>query len=226
MPHDNIDIRPPLNFGKVVSRHRTAKAVAGGVGSAAYYGVWGAQTATGATLTGLATGAAAATSATGIGLVVAGTALSIGYAGLAARSAYKTNNHLNALKKIYENRKSYSCPCKGSVAHDYVSGQVLPYIIEQKSKKLHRKMVEATPGIASVEYARKAVKNLYKRSQGTLGKKRTFAAEWLAQHLISHDCELANAIVAELYSEEEMLWIRTQDNDVVAPLLELKLKSV
>ncbi|WP_444931164.1 hypothetical protein ACJJIF_05085 [Microbulbifer sp. SSSA002] len=226
MPQSNIDIRPPLSFGKVVSRHRTAKAVAGGVGSAAYYGVWGAQTATGATLTGLATGAAAATSATGVGLVVAGTALSVGYAGLAARSAYKTHHHLKALKKIYENRKSYDCTCKSSIAHDYVSGQILPYIIEQKSKKLHRKVVEATPGVSTAEYMRKAVKNLYKRSQGTLGEKRTFAAEWLAQHLISHDCELANAIVAELYSQEEMLWIRTQDNDVVAPLLELKLKSV
>jgi len=226
MPNHDIDIRPPQNFGKVVSRHRNAKAVAGAVGSAAYYGTWGAQTATGATLTGLATGAAAATSATGIGLIVAGTALSVGYAGLAARSAYKTHNHLNGLKKIFLERKSFECTCKGSVAHDYISGQVLPYIIEQKTKKLHRKMVEATPGVSTFEYSRKAIKNLYKRAQGTLGQKRTFAAEWLAQHLISHDCELANAMVAELYSEEEMLWIRTQDNDVVAPLLELKIKSV
>ncbi|MCO1335112.1 hypothetical protein MO867_12300 [Microbulbifer sp. OS29] len=226
MSRTEIDIRPPQNFGKVVSRHRTAKMVAGTVGSAAYYGTWGAQTATGATLTGLATGTAVATSATGIGLIVAGTALSVGYAGLAARSAYKTHNHLNALKKIYASRKTYDCPCQGSIAHDYVSGQVLPYIIQQKTKKLHRKMVESAPGISTAEYTRKALKNIYKRTRGTLGKKRTFAAEWLAQHLISHDCELANAIVAELYSEEEMLWIRTQDNDVVAPLLELKLKSV
>ena len=34
------------------------------------------------------------------------------------------------------------------------------------------------------------------------------SAMWLANHLLSHDCALTEAIIAELYSHEEMLWIK------------------
>ena len=59
------------------------------------------------------------------------------------------------------------------------------------------------------------------------GEQRTQMAYELAVHLVTHNCGLAQVIVAELFSSyEKMLWMLDQDTDVLTPLLAEKLKSV
>jgi hypothetical protein len=224
---DNLVIeQPPQSFGKVVSRHRkTKKAVTRTMGAAGL-GVQGAQLGSGISIAGAAAGTAGAIGTGGALLLVGGGVLTVAGSGLAMRSAYRTNNHINNLKLIHQQRKTYDCDCKGSIEHDYIGGMILPYIIARKRSKLHRKVAQVVPGVSALEKIRAAGKNLYKRSRGTLGKNRGFAAEWLARHLITHDCGLAEAIVSELFSREEMEWLKTEDNNVVAPLLAEKMKSV
>ena len=61
----------------------------------------------------------------------------------------------------------------------------------------------------------------------TLGVERTRAAEWLVTHLFTHNCDLTEAIIAELYSHDEMLWIKYHaDEDVAVGLIAHKLRSV
>jgi hypothetical protein len=217
---------PPQSFGKVVSRHRTAKNVTTGAMGVAGLGVQGAQLGTGVSVAGVVAGTAGTIGTGGALLLIGGGVLTVAGSGLAMRSAYRTNRHIDNLKMIHQQRKTYTCESKGSIEHDYIGGVILPYIIRKKRSKLHRKVAQVAPGVSALEKIRAVGKNLYKRSRGTLGKNRTFAAEWLARHLITHDCGLAEAIVSELYSPEEMEWLKTQDNDVVAPLLAEKMKSV
>ena len=86
-------------------------------------------------------------------------------------------------------------------------------------------MVGAVPGVGLLETVRAIGKKAYKAATGTLGVNRKRAATWLARHLITHNCGLAQVIVAELYSFEEMLWIKDQEMDQVVQLLEKKLAS-
>lgn len=81
------------------------------------------------------------------------------------------------------------------------------------------------PVIGLGETVRAAGKKLLKWHRGALGQKREAHAATLAEHLITHDCALAQAIVAELFSFEEMLWLLQQDDDEVHKLLAEKLKS-
>jgi hypothetical protein len=97
--------------------------------------------------------------------------------------------------------------------------------LSKKNKKYHRKVVGAVPGLGLVETLRGGTKNIYKRIAKTLGKERTHSAQMVATHLITHNCAIAQAIVAELYSFEEMLWIKDQEYDEVVKLLEGKMKS-
>ena len=225
-----MDIRPAPTTGTEVSRWRTTKTLATGTMSASGVGVSVAQTATGQTTLALATGAAAA-SATGIGLIAAAGALALGTTVLAARSAHKSRIHRNNLAQIFERRDSYACgPIEpgGPVNpyHHYVlANEVLPYIISKKGAKFHRKVVAAVPVLGGVESVRAGVKSLYKRARGTRGANRRNAARWLGWHLISHNCGLAQAIVSDLYSFEEMLWLKDLSLSELVPLLEDKMKS-
>ena len=83
----------------------------------------------------------------------------------------------------------------------------------------------AVPVLGLGETVRAVGKKLRKWHSGTLGVQREAHAATLAEHLISHDCALAQAIVAELFSFEEMLWLLRQDYDVVHKLLAGKLRS-
>jgi hypothetical protein len=225
-----MDIQPPPD-GTPVNRWRTAKRT-GKVGlTVAGVGVQVAQYATGASTLALVTAGAAA-SATGIGLIVTGAALTLSTAVLSARSANKSRVHRNHLQAIQDRVNTYACnPIDNDKAslremeHQVVATGVLPYLIEQKSTKYHRKVVGAVPGLGLVESVRAVGKKAYKAATGTLGVKRHRAARWLALHLISHNCGLSQAIVAELYSFEEMLWIKDQDFKEVVKLLEDKMKS-
>ncbi len=218
--------------GKTVNRWREYKQ-AGKIGMAgAGAGIQVAQFATGTgTLALIAAGSAA--SATGIGLVVTGAVFTLATAGCSAVSAHKSRLHRNGLQAIYERRNAYGC---GPVdindssgvnrfEHKSISEDVLPYLVEQKNKKYHRKVVGAVPGIGLAETLRAVGKKAYKAASGTLGVERSRSARWLAKHLITHNCGLAQAIVAELFSFEEMVWIKDQEFDDVVKLIEGKMKS-
>jgi hypothetical protein len=226
-----MDVRPAPSTGKEVSRWRLTKQLNTGTIGVGSVGVGIAQTVTGQTTVALATGAAAA-SATGIGLVVAAGALTLGAAALAGRSAHKSRTHRNNLASIYERRNGFAC---GPVTpggeenhfhHDVIANEVLPYIISKKNSKFQRKVVQATGVLAPLETARSIGKSLYKTAMGTKGDNRKNAAMWLGTHLISDNCAMAQAIVADLYSFEEMLWLQTLDLKELVPLLMEKMRSV
>jgi hypothetical protein len=225
-----MEIQPPPE-GTPVNRWRTTKRT-GKVGlTIAGVGVQVAQQATGASTLALLTAGAAA-SATGIGLIVTGAALTLSTSILSARSAYKSREHRNHLQAIQDRVNAYACMTIDGkdaslrpIEHQTIADGVLPYLIEQKSTKYHRKVVGAVPGLGLLESVRAIGNKAYKAATGTLGVKRHRAARWLALHLITHNCGLAQAIVAELYSFEEMLWIKDQEFKEVVKLLEDKMKS-
>jgi hypothetical protein len=225
---------------EAIERYRTSKTVAKAIMSAGSIGASSAQMATGVSALALATGAAAAT-ASGIGLVVVGGALTVGSAVFSARSAYKTYHHRNVLSELQ--RTSGGAPCekipdhgkampgvhsmhpRNHREHRVVFDEVLPYIIEQKSSKFHRKVVSSVPGLGLVEGVRAVGNKAVKLARGTLGVERTNAARWLAIHLITHNCAVAQGIVAELYSFDELVILQTFESDKLVPFLADKMKS-
>jgi hypothetical protein len=221
---------PPA--GTAINRWRTEKQVGKAGMAVAGAGVQVAQFVTGTSTVALVAAGAAA-SATGIGLVVTGAALTLGTAAFSAVAAHKSRLHRNSLQAIFDRVNAYACGpvTTGSDAeinrfeHKCIAQDVLPYIIEQKNKKYHRKVVGAVPGVGLLETARAIGKKAYKAATGSLGIERNRSARWLARHLITHNCGLTQAIVAELYSFEEMLWMLDQEFDAVVKLLEDKLKS-
>lgn len=199
--------------GTPINRHWKLK-TGGRIGSGlTSLGVSIGQTATGnGTLTVLSAAAAgAAVSATGVGLVITAGVLTIGSSAVAARAAHKTRKHRKHLKDIYANRNEYDCAGVDDTNifhHKVISEDILPYVIKQKGKKFRRKVMGSIPGVGLLESLRSFGKMGWKRITGTKGKERRNAAMWMANHLLSHNCELVEAIIAELYSEEEMLWIK------------------
>jgi hypothetical protein len=207
-----------------------AKKVASKTLDAAGPGMQVGTTAAGTGTIALATGAAAA-SATGIGLVVVGTLATAGAAVKSVIAAKSSRAHRDALEKVQERWKEMPCaiPPEGEGetdlnAHYKIAYNVLPYAIEQKNKKYHRKAVGAVPVLGTVPMAiRQAYRAATKENRG---RDRSEMAYDLAVHLITHNCALAQAIVSELYSYEKMLWMLDQDTDMLTPLLMEKLKSV
>ena len=211
-------------------RNRTTKKIANMTANAAFYGVsiagYATKTSSTATVAALATGAAVG--ATGIGLLVGTAALYGGYAIQAGISAKKTNTHINNLKQILADASQYSCTCKTSHDHTMLVHTILPYIIQKKRTKLHRKVaVASTVGMYSnIEAPRAALKKIYKVCTRTAGKNRRYYATILARHFLRGGCLLADSIVGELYSEAEMDMMTELDHDVVVELLMDKMKSV
>jgi len=189
----------------------------------------GAQYFTGVSSFALVTGAAAA-SATGIGLVVTGAAITVATCGLSAVSAHKTGKHLEVLEQIAARKNSYTCVALSADAdragHRHLADDILPYIIVQKAEKQARKSIGAVPVAGSaVTTAYSMGRYLYKKWKGTLGETRTAMATDLTRHFLSHNCGLAQAIVAELYSFEEMAWLCEQPSQEVVKLLARKMAS-
>jgi hypothetical protein len=216
-----MEVLPPPT-GNVISRYSDEKTVAKtGITLASA----GLSTATHLSI--LTFGAAA--SATGIGLVIAGAALTVATMGMSANAAYKTYNHRSNLQAIYERRGCYACRAWPSYSidhkeHAYIAETILPYIIDQKGKKLAKK-VAGTVGLGALTSGYGMARNLYKRATGTLGQERGALASWLSLHFMTHNCGLAQSIVAELYSFEEMLWLLEKDTDTATPLLMRKMAS-
>jgi hypothetical protein len=214
--------------------------------NAASLGVTIAQSATGTGLTtmaeGLILGTTVAVSATGIGLIAAGLALTVASSALSATAAWKSAKHRDNLIDIYDKRdkrpfiEERFCQVipgpdgvlkshRDYVQHDMIANQVLPYIIRQKNTKFERKCLGGVPMIGTVESVRAFGRWAYKKYKGTQGATREHAAAWLAAHLITCDCLLVQAIVAELYSPGEMEWLKAQSFDRVIDYLAPKLKS-
>jgi hypothetical protein len=216
-----MEILPPPK-GNVISRYETEKTV---LTTGVTIGSSGVSAATHLSI--LTFGAAA--SATGIGLVIAGAAFSVATMGMSATSAYKTYNHRSNLQAIYERKGCYACRAWPSYSvdhkeHAYIADTVLPYIIDQKGKKLAKK-VAGTVGLGALASGYGIARNLYKRASGTLGVERSALAGWLSLHFMTHNCGLAQSIVAELYSFEEMLWLLEKDTDTATPLFMKKMAS-
>jgi hypothetical protein len=216
-------------------RKRVAKAAA----TAGNLASTGAQLGTHTGTIALVTGAAGA-SATGIGLVVAGGALTLGTSIFAARSAYKTSGHQRVLERLHRGSTGTVCNQlaqeisewgtremlpRDHHEHNIVANEVLPYIILQKASKFQRKVFSSVPGLGLLETARAVGNKAYKALKGTLGEERTNAARWLARHLITHNCALAQGIVVELYSFDEFVVMQTFESDKLVPLLADKMRS-
>ena len=195
----------------------------------------------GSAATGLAVGTAVAVSATGVGLIAASLALTVGTSILSATAAWKSADHRDALMEIFEQRdeplfsgdvhrqvarrSGSPKPREAYIQHDMIANHVLPYVIYQKDRKFKRRAFGAVPIIGSLETVRGIGNYLYKKAKGTQGNLRHHAACWLAAHLVSFDCMLVQAIVAELYSKPEMEWLKGQEYRTVIEHIERKLKS-
>ncbi len=207
------------------------KKVASKALDAAGPGIGAGTTATGTGAIALATGAAAA-SATGIGIVVVGGLATLGAAAKSVVAAKSSKGHRDALDTMYKRYREYSCfippDTEGdadAMAHERIGSNVLPYAVEQKNQKYHRKAVGAVPVLGTVPMAaRQLYRAVTKEDKGVLRGKMAYE---LAVHLVTHNCALAQAIVSELFSSyEKMLWMLDQDTDTIAPLIAEKLKSV
>jgi hypothetical protein len=212
----------------------TAKTVATTTNTVGSMSITAASLATGTNSLAVAgaIAAGAAVSATGIGLVVTGGVLTLTSMATNATSMVKTAAHVMGLKKICGKLGEFrGCNCVnvGLVSaemaqdHDWIGRKVLPYIISQKTEKAVKKGVGVVPGASLLTNMYRLGRFAFKKDRG---KKRGFYAYVLTRHLITHDCMLAGAIVAELFSDREMLTLRMFDSDQSSPIIAGKMKSV
>ncbi|MEO1493581.1 MAG: hypothetical protein AAFV19_15615 [Pseudomonadota bacterium] len=237
LPEGPEDRGKPVNrWHKTKDRLNMAMGVAGAGNS-------GLQTATGNPGTAGAigagvTGTALGASGLGIGLLVVGAALTVGGIYLANKSRNKTKVHIRNLEMIAAQRDHFTniCHCTrlqtGNVddnvrrwsKHMVIFDEVLPYLIKQKKKKKSRKGMKMIP-LMPLETARSGLRGAWKMWKGTKGVRRQHMSYILAEHFLTHDCLLTQAIIADLYSPEEMEWMKWQDFDTVHALLYRKFKS-
>lgn len=184
-------------------------------------------------MVGLGTTVFTITAATGVGLVVGGCVIMAVTTFATLRAANSSRRHKKKLERILDNAGEYGYMCTGIAGsrvdqegHQELLDSVLPYIIAQKRKKMIRRGIGSIPLISLGETIRSVSKKVRKTVKGTLGRDRELNSRKLARHLITHDCLLAQAIVAELFSDQEEEWIRYQEFPVVTGLLMEKLKSV
>lgn len=229
---------PDLSEGAVVDRGRTGKRVANGAATAASAGATGALAATGTSTfaVGAAVATGAAVSATGIGLAVTATALTVGSIVVNARSMIKTIAHFENLRDIqidYKAKRFAGCKCRPGVAdldcmmhdHDMIGEGILTYIIDQKTEKAAKKGVGAV-GLGALTTLYTMGRAAYKSLASTKGVKRNLYDHVMARHLITHDCPLVEAIVAELLSLSEMEILKTKNSDIAGAAIADKMKSV
>ncbi|WP_160152251.1 hypothetical protein [Microbulbifer sp. ALW1] len=227
--------------GGKIDRDSGLKSIAKKSAMAAQKGVSIAQTATGNVgLSGMAIKSAVgvgvgAVSSTGVGLLAAAGGMAVMNSGVSGYSAYKTHHHIKGLEAILANWTSYSCescgpfsdgPCNREM-HGLIGTLVLPEIIRKKKTKRARKATAVLPVIGGmISGLHSGAHSLQKRLTGTRGKQRHYHAELLAVHLITHECQLAEAIVAELFSVDEMEQIKRMNSDRAGPKICSKISSM
>ncbi len=178
---------------------------------------------------GLGAAAGALTAGTGgLAVGVAAGALQVGSmvaAGFAVRSTW---NHLDALKEIQVRR--YTCTALpgaaagGKVDHDHIQNSVIQYIINKKSNKLVKKSGTAV-GLGALSALYGIGKKIYKKANGTLGKRRNFYAHVVARHMVTHDCKLCEALVNELFSAGDYERLRSMNSTAAGGWVAVKMKS-
>lgn len=231
----NIASRHNGQKGKV-NRHKGVKEFAKKSMTVAKKGISVAQMATGQSgAMGLAKnaalGASVGLSATGVGLLVTSSTFAVINSGLAIKSARSTHLHIRGLEKIAEVKGKLTCDsCEGvtknSSDHELISHTILAAVIAKKKLKRVRKGVSGVPVVGGMLASAHSAKNgLVKRWQGNRGEKRHFHAEVLARHLVTHQCALAQSIVAELFSDAEALEIMRMNTSKAGPLICSKMRS-
>ena len=165
-----------------------------------------------------------------ISLLIASTIATVASTGAAARSAYKTHNHVKALENILADVGSYACQ-HDPKRHAAVVQNALPYLIAKKKKKMIRKAGKAVPIVGTgIESIRAKTKGLYKKISGTRGKNRALHAEMIARHhcTTAGKCPLTTAIIAELFSVDDDAAAASYKCGLktLAKLISIKMKSV
>jgi hypothetical protein len=180
-----------------------------------------------------ATGIGVATG--GIGFVAAGAAFSLISFVKDTASWVKTNEHINDLNDVLRLRNLCKCwALQGGSDerfrhfHTYIRDTILPWIIRQKKQKAFKKGASAvtlgTGGILTTGVG--VARNLYKRAKGTLGTKRSYYADVLAVHFLTHSCELVERILWSLFSDDDLVAkMRYSSSQVIGPIIAKKLKS-
>lgn len=230
----NVDMQ---NWGHVKSVHRhdhahgdlsTLKSIGKGalsIGSSSF------QTATNTGFAGMAytaaTGGTVALSATGIGAVAVAGAHALGKSVAAGVSVYKTQQHIKNLEAIHQRGCKFGF-CEGDGNdHNMLYTHVLPYIINQKKRKMRRKCEQTMPLLGGMATTLETgARSIWKRATGTRGTQRHYYAQVLTVHLVSCTCDLAQDIVSELWSPEEMKAIRSMDSDDAGYWIFSKMASV
>lgn len=184
-------------------------------------------------MVGLGVSVITVSAATGVGLLVGGVVVMAANSVVQAKAARSSHKHRVALENIRNSAASTTANCSGLDSricdvheHELVRDTVLPYVIAQKRKKTYRRGIGAIPIISLGETVRSIGKKIKKSVTGTLGQERETHAHTLAKHYITHDCKLCQAIIAELLSDDEELWLRYQPFPVVKAVLMEKFKSV
>lgn len=177
----------------------------------------------------LAAAAGAVVSSTGIGLAVTGGVLQVIGTVKNTRAAVSSHRHANGLRELQARAAGINHLCSGDdKEHQQILTDILPYTIKQKESKRNRRAVKAVPMIGLLESIRAVGKKAYKYCNGNLGKTRSENAMVLAKHLTAENfgCVLVQEMVAELFDQDAMAWIRdTCTPKVAAGLIATKLKS-
>jgi len=173
-----------------------------------------------------ASGGSVAISGAGYVAVPLAGAVAIGKSVAAGVSVYKSQQHINKLQYILERGRSHGF-CEGKPdEHNYIFDHVLPYIIEQKKRKLRRKAEQTVPVLGSVVSSiETGIHGAWKRARGTRSKERHFEAQMLTVHLVSCECDCTEEIVSELWGKEKMKSIRGMNSNEAGPYIFSKMAS-
>ena len=119
---------------------------------------------------------------------------------------------LHAIK--FNNPANHDLHGKSVTPHNIILNSVLPFIIEQKKRKLSRKTVVAGGAVligagGLFETARGTLRTIQKHWQGTKAEHRTNAALFLAYHYQTMGCNLTTSIIVQLFSSDYGLIINS-----------------
>jgi hypothetical protein len=180
----------------------------------------------------------------GIALVVVGAGMTLSSAGLAVRSYSRTKTHIEQLEIIQNNFAVTACQCsqhvginnklKASLKCTVLLTRILPYLIVQKRNKKLARGVKASVVGAPIAALAAGANALYKYKEGIKGEARRAVAMFLIRQLLTSKCTLAEAIVAELLSMDEVKGIQyhctsidsIESIETVVEIVKNKIQSV
>ncbi len=119
---------------------------------------------------------------------------------------------------------TYPCHASHLQSHHRVRAEVLPHLVQQQQTV--GKQDEGKSGSAGQSLA-ETLRQLHRsETKDELGKEQAAMAQVLAEHLLRSDCKLAEAIVAQLFDERSMFWIKNECNlEAAVELIGEQLRS-